>query len=120
MTQVINGSEFYQQMALNIKPMEDVSDIVKHRKFLYIKFYLSVAGDELNTYLEVNEPATGIIQEKPEYTNVINGIGIFSTRIKTYSQFQKELNTSSDVELYSGTYTSNLGFCANTGQYACN
>jgi len=45
-----------------------------------VEFRFMVAGDELNTYMEVNEPATGIIQEKPEYTNIENGIGLFSCR----------------------------------------
>ncbi len=44
------------------------------------EFRFAVAGDELNTYMEVNEPSTGIVQEKPEYTNIQNGIGLFSCR----------------------------------------
>ncbi|MBK6346085.1 MAG: DUF4249 family protein [Bacteroidales bacterium] len=48
------------------------------------EFRFMVAGDELNTYMEVNEPATGIVQEKPEYTNIVNGIGLFSSR---YTKF---------------------------------
>lgn len=44
------------------------------------EFRFAVSGDELNTYMEVNEPSTGIVQEKPEYTNVENGIGLFSCR----------------------------------------
>jgi hypothetical protein len=28
----------------------------------------------------VNEPSSGIVQEKPDYTNVENGIGLFSCR----------------------------------------
>ena len=39
-----------------------------------------VAGDELNTYMEVNEPSSGIVQEKPEYSNIENGYGLFSSR----------------------------------------
>mgnify|MGYP000872841965 CR=1 FL=1 len=39
-----------------------------------------ISGDELNTYMEVNEPSSGIVQDKPEYTNINNGIGLFSSR----------------------------------------
>ena len=30
--------------------------------------------------MQVYEPSTSIVQEKPEYTNIENGIGIFSAR----------------------------------------
>jgi hypothetical protein len=39
-----------------------------------------VSGDDLNTYMEVNEPSSGIVQDKPEFTNINNGIGLFSSR----------------------------------------
>jgi hypothetical protein len=45
-----------------------------------IELFFSVAGDEFNTYMEVNAPTSSIIQERPEYTNIENGIGIFSCR----------------------------------------
>jgi len=47
-----------------------------------VDFIISVAGDELNTYIEVNEPSNSIIQDKPDYTNLNNGLGIFSSRFK--------------------------------------
>ena len=53
-----------------------------------VDFIFSVAGDDFNTYLEVNEPSNSIIQDRPEYTNITNGIGIFSCRynkIRSYS-----------------------------------
>jgi hypothetical protein len=47
-----------------------------------VEFIISVAGDELNTYMEVNEPSNSIVQEKPDYTNINNGLGIFSSRFR--------------------------------------
>ncbi len=47
-----------------------------------VDFIISVAGEELNTYIEVNEPSNSIIQEKPDYTNLNNGLGVFSSRFK--------------------------------------
>ena len=55
-------------------------DSVQSRLVNRVEFLFAVAGDELNTYMEVNEPSSGIVQEKPEYTNVVNGIGLFSCR----------------------------------------
>ncbi len=46
----------------------------------YVEVLFAVAADDLNTYMEVNEPSSGIVQDKPDYTNIENGIGLFSSR----------------------------------------
>ena len=48
-----------------------------------IEFIFSVASDEFSTYLDVYEPSTGLVQEKPDYTNITadgtaRGLGLFS------------------------------------------
>ena len=45
-----------------------------------MEYIFTIAADELNTYMEVTEPSFTIVQEKPPYTNIVNGIGIFSAR----------------------------------------
>jgi len=45
-----------------------------------IELIFLVAAIELSTYIEVNEPSSSMIQEKPEYTNIENGLGVFSAR----------------------------------------
>jgi hypothetical protein len=45
-----------------------------------LKFRYVVGGDQFNTYLEVAAPSTSILETKPEYTNIINGVGLFSSR----------------------------------------
>ncbi len=40
----------------------------------------TVVGDEFSTYLDVNSPSTGLLLEKPSYTNIENGIGVFSCK----------------------------------------
>jgi hypothetical protein len=74
-----------------------------------VDFIMSVGGDELSTYIDLNEPSTSIIQERPSYTNIsTGGIGLFScrhTKILTYS-----LSSYSVIELMSGEHTSQLNF----------
>lgn len=41
---------------------------------------LTMGNDDLKSYIEVNSPATGIVQERPIYTNISNGIGLFASR----------------------------------------
>jgi len=80
-----------------------------------LDFIVDVAGEEFNTYMEVNAPSTGIVQEKPEYTNVKNDkgedeIGIFSCR---YYEIRpdKKLTFDSEVWLKStGSPTAGLNF----------
>lgn len=117
-TQQIEGESFYQQIASFIKPISESSGVL-YRKFINISFRMDIAGDELNTYLEVNKPSTGLVFEKPEYTNIDNGIGIFSSRLNVYSTYAKNLSDASLNHLYGGSYTKDLGFCATSGIYAC-
>lgn len=74
---------FYQVLSDRI-PYDDASeeDNVKARYTNDVDFIIAVAATELNTYMEVNEPSNSIIQERPEYTNVSNGTGIFSSRFR--------------------------------------
>ena len=46
-----------------------------------VQFFIEVANEELATYIEVNQPISGVVQDRPEYTNVLNGIGIFGSRV---------------------------------------
>jgi hypothetical protein len=56
--------------------------LVTERFTVNVEFIISVGGDELNTYMEVNEPSNSIVQDKPDYTNLDNGLGIFSSRYR--------------------------------------
>ena len=108
----INKESFFVKLRDNIPFNSNV-----RRRALYVDFVLSVAGNEFNTYMEVNEPSSGVIQERPEYTNISNGIGLFCSRyIKNQVSssdsrpIRFQLNPQSITELKTGSYTSNLGF----------
>lgn len=47
-----------------------------------LKFVVYAGGEELATYMEVNAPSTSLVQEKPVYTNINNGLGLFSARFE--------------------------------------
>ncbi|MCF8302296.1 MAG: hypothetical protein K9I94_03395 [Bacteroidales bacterium] len=51
-----------------------------------IEFVFSVAADEFNTYLELNNAAS-LVEERPEYTNINNGTGLFSARFQKSRTF---------------------------------
>jgi len=45
---------------------------------------VTTIGDEFNTYLEANAPSTGVLIEKPVYTNITNGLGLLSCRYQIH------------------------------------
>ncbi|HJN64028.1 MAG TPA: hypothetical protein QGG91_04870 [Flavobacteriales bacterium] len=50
------------------------------RRLSSIKLLFTVGSEDLQTYMSVNEPFEGIVQERPVFTNINNGIGLFSCR----------------------------------------
>jgi hypothetical protein len=71
---------------------------VKERYTNDLDVIISVAAEELNTYMEVNEPSNSIVQDKPEYSNITNGIGIFSSRFKNVRTKKIGLETVQDIK----------------------
>jgi hypothetical protein len=62
-----------------------------------IELIFTVVADDLSTYLDVSEPATGVLMEKPEYSNITNGIGIFSARYQKKLSYQLGKDTQMDL-----------------------
>lgn len=106
LTQLIEGVNFYTVVAQEITSNANVV----RRSPRDIDFIFTVAGDDLHTYMEVNEPSSGIVQERPEYTNISNGVGVFSARYK--KTLTKSMNKNSIKELCEGSYTGGLLFCS--------
>jgi len=114
---VVNGEQFFTLLAdrLEASPFitrevgvlnEDIQD----NYYSVFDFVLAVGDDDLSSYIEFSQPATSIAQEKPQWTNVNNGQGLFSSRIIQVSDNVK-IETNTLVELCTGQYTSGLNFC---------
>ena len=95
---------FYSQVAANVKEDQLVTRVAHHCQFIF-----TVAAPELNTYMEVTEPSLSLIQEKPAYTNIVNGIGLFSARyMKVVDSLAISQVTKDDLKV--NPHTMNLGF----------
>jgi hypothetical protein len=70
-----------------------------------VELIITAGAEDFYTYLLVNEPSIGLIQEKPIFTNINNGVGIFSSRWKR-SYFNR-LNPATRDSLYYGRFTGN-------------
>jgi len=97
---------FYSMLSAQIQVNPDVERVVPNNS---IKYYFIVAGTDLNTYIEVSQPSSSIIQEKPTFSNIENGIGLFSSR---FMQEIDSINLSQRTidEIRSNSLTKDLGF----------
>lgn len=85
-----NPSSFYPWLKNKIPANENVARVPR-----YFKFYFWSCTPEMNTYMEVNNVNTGIVQDRPEYTNLTSNTGtndvygIFTCRYsKIYNNIQ--------------------------------
>lgn len=76
---------------------------------------ITAAGPDLETYISVqNASLSGLSQERPSYSNIEGGIGIFSYRLnRTFPEFK--LNDNSAKHLFNGPYTFDLFNCCRHG-----
>lgn len=122
------GQRFYEIVRDNVP--ED-NDIIR-REVVAFEVVVTAGSEDLYTYMLVNEPSTSIAQNKPEFTNVGGGMGIFSSRL-TLKQYKpafspptiRAFSSFSTAELCLGTITGNLGFCSHLSMdqstnYSCN
>lgn len=101
------GVDFYNWVR-NIIP--DDPDVIQ-RRALGIDLRISVAHKDLDQYMKVGAPVTGIVQSKPEFTNINGGLGIWSSRL-IYERPDIPLNPTSMKELCAGLKTSGMFFCS--------
>ena len=92
-------------------------EIQKVRAF---DFILMVANDELATYLEISAPVTNIVQERPEYTNINGGLGLWASRT-LQGVYGIGYKTNTIKHLQEGDETAALNFCSPSpfSDYSC-
>lgn len=94
---------------------------VTKRIFTGLDITFGVANEDFTTYLAVTDPVTGIVEERPPFTNVENGFGLFASRFSR-EIIGRRFNDVTVNELINGQYTGHLNFCSSFnpgGQYGC-
>lgn len=111
-----SGETFFQTVATRVGNTANVSK----RIFKGVDILWAVAGEDLNVYLQLSSPISGLVEDRPVYSNVNNGYGLFSTR-RFYEIDNKQLDATTVVELVQGQYTAGKLFCiASPGSdYGC-
>lgn len=103
---ILPGETFYR----TVRDRVPSDPAVTARIFRGVDFLFTVADDEFNTFLSLQEPISGIVEERPTYSNVEGGVGLFASRYsKTVTG--KWLNANSLAELRNGQFTQSLNFC---------
>ncbi|MBL0328685.1 MAG: DUF4249 family protein [Bacteroidetes bacterium] len=110
----MRGKDFYQYIGNNLPVFAGL----EQRKALKVDLLLVAGSNELNIFMDVNKPSTGIIQERPEYTNINNGLGLFSSRLNRPADSRPLDKTSTD-SLACGQYTKHLKFVNGVGLHPC-
>jgi len=115
MSKLFSGSTFYTTLEtrLEVNPRitrelgywDDVNQIARA-----FDFVLMVANEDLAIFLEINAPVTNIIQERPEYTNVNGGLGLWGSRT-SQGVFGLGYTTDTIEHLQEGDGTAALNFC---------
>lgn len=72
---LVQSFAFYEYIASVIPEKPDYV-----RKPIDMDLNIIGGGEDLSTYISLSKPSLGIVQKRPEYTNVENGLGIFSCR----------------------------------------
>lgn len=112
-----NGENFYAFIDNRLKNDPNEANIIK-RVAHGLEFHFVVADENLHTYMEVNEPASGIVSERPIFTNINNGYGLFASRNTTILNERNIngdpiiLSLNSEKELVFGPYTQGYKFCS--------
>ncbi|MBL4669803.1 MAG: hypothetical protein JKY30_11145 [Flavobacteriales bacterium] len=114
----LKGETFFENIRTSVSAPSTVSDF-SHRELILISITFDIAGTELSTFIEVNSPSTSVNQDKPNYTNINNGIGVFSSREKVLWNSSHNLTIGNiQANTISFLQSMNLGFCFSTGPLA--
>lgn len=102
----ISGRSVFDRILSEVKP----DPKVKNRVIGDFEYIVYSSGEEFYNYLSVNRPVTGVVLDRPEYTNVSNGIGIFNTRYR--QSLRKPLNLNAQRAFVQLNGFQDLKFCS--------
>ena len=104
----IDGELFYTFLGLKLKKLSE-DKTVTGRTADWVDYIFSVGSEDLSTYMDVTAPSQSIIQERPSFSNIYNGIGLFASRYMNEID-SIQLTGTTLLKLKSDPNTSELGF----------
>lgn len=88
---ILLGQSFYTNLQIKLDPLPSA-----YRRMYVgpLEFHFEFAGEELDTYMEINNSTVSLSDVTPEYTNIDGGLGIFSSRTRKKFNDIKQVNLS--------------------------
>lgn len=120
--ETVSNSESFFGLLANTPELKDTAGVTK-RVIGTVDFRITSANFILKTYIDVNKPNSGVAFDKPDYTNIEGGRGVWASRY-TSEITGRSLSEKTVEHLYNGSYTSHLKFCSDnpawsTDPYYC-
>jgi hypothetical protein len=73
----LKGDAFVNLISTKMPEKEGAID---YRLLAFMELQDTVCSEDLETYMILNDPFEGIVQERPTFSNINNGVGLFSSR----------------------------------------
>ncbi len=70
-------NDFYTNLGSEMSKKSSAN--VTSRTSSYMEYIITAGAESLDIFLQVNQPSNTIAQDKPSYTNITGGVGIFSS-----------------------------------------
>jgi hypothetical protein len=104
MVYYLQGTDFYIFLSASLTPDPNVVRYLGLCDFMFL-----VGSADLDNYMMVSDVSNTIIQYKPPFSNIINGIGLFASRHVVAFDSLGFADITKD-SLKTNQYTKNLGF----------
>jgi hypothetical protein len=98
-------ADFYRLLGADVVERPNIKRSLAANPF---DVYFSAGTEEIYTYMQVTQQNTGIVQDKPLYSNIENGVGLFSSRTTQLEHVQ--LSGETYAALDTSIYTKDLNF----------
>lgn len=111
-----SGERFYSELATRLEVNPRIRRVLGYydgdtQIERALDFELQVANQDLAIYLDVNESTNSIVQERPLWTNVQGGIGLWASRT-TLGVYNLGYLKQTMQHLQEGDLTAALNFCS--------
>ncbi len=73
----VNGNIWFSNIKAKIPVKKDVLRFEGK-----VQFFMYMADPDYKTYIEINQPNNSLVIDRPEFTNITNGYGLFASRAK--------------------------------------
>jgi hypothetical protein len=103
---MLESKNFFTFLGAAIEESVDKERVLDH-----LEFRVLAVGQELSDYIEINGVNLGITasQEIPQYTNLSEGLGIFSSKYEISLDNLRVITATMD-SIVNGIYTRHLNF----------